>query len=273
VARWTDVSDDPNSPEATRLRAASLAVPHEVVASRVAHLTELARGRRVLDIGCTGHTSKGREGASFLHRHLREAAATCIGVDLDLGGLGQLRASGLGGALVQADAAADAPFRPGSFDLVVAGELIEHLGAPEHFLQGVAQLLEGDARLVVTTPNPYAPKRVAAGRRGDAVENVDHVTYLFPSGMCELASRTGLVLTHTAETTAARYATEVGYSVRALGAAVKRRLRGSSPPPGRRLPLPADYVSPIAQLTARSRGETMWRGETAIYTFRRAAAG
>ena len=54
--------------------------------------------------------------------------------------------------------------------------------------------LSDDGQLILTTPNPYAPARVEAGQRGVIWENTDHVSYLFPAGVAELARRHGLVL-------------------------------------------------------------------------------
>jgi hypothetical protein len=48
--------------------------------------------------------------------------------------------------------------------------------------------------VLITTPNPYALWRTRAGQINLPWESVDHVTYLFPSGMAEMASRTGLLL-------------------------------------------------------------------------------
>jgi 2-polyprenyl-3-methyl-5-hydroxy-6-metoxy-1,4-benzoquinol methylase len=45
------------------------------------------------------------------------------------------------------------PFPPGSFDVVLCGDLIEHLRDPGAFLARVRPLLRDGGRLVLTTPN------------------------------------------------------------------------------------------------------------------------
>ena len=47
----------------------------------------------------------------------------------------------------------DLPFVPGSFDVVLCGDLIEHLREPERFLARMLPLLRPDGRIVLTTPN------------------------------------------------------------------------------------------------------------------------
>lgn len=46
------------------------------------------------------------------------------------------------------------PFKPGSFDAIVAGELIEHLERPLDFLRSCHKTLAHGGILVLSTPNP-----------------------------------------------------------------------------------------------------------------------
>ena len=49
--------------------------------------------------------------------------------------------------------AMELPFEPGSFDVVLCGDLIEHLREPGRFLKRVRPLLCPEGRLVLSTPN------------------------------------------------------------------------------------------------------------------------
>ncbi len=77
------------------------------------------------------------------------------------------------------------------FDTVVAGELIEHLDCPRAIFDVARDVLRPGGHLVITTPNPYGRVRVRAGQLGITWENVDHVTYIAPSGVVEMAERAG----------------------------------------------------------------------------------
>lgn len=100
--------------------------------------------RRVLDLGC------GRGGVMELFwREVRRA----IGLDPDLASLREHRAGfarvcGLGDGL---------PFAAGSFDLVVALWVFEHLAAPERVLAEAQQVLAPGGRLLFLTPNARHP--------------------------------------------------------------------------------------------------------------------
>lgn len=50
-----------------------------------------------------------------------------------------------------------APFEPGSFDAIVAGEILEHFEQPIHALRAWHETLQPGGRLVLSTPNPNSP--------------------------------------------------------------------------------------------------------------------
>jgi len=50
-----------------------------------------------------------------------------------------------------------APFEPGSFDAIHAGEIIEHMETPVEFLRRCLRTLAPGGLLVLSTPNPHSP--------------------------------------------------------------------------------------------------------------------
>jgi SAM-dependent methyltransferase len=112
-------------------------------------------GKRVLDIGC-------RYGAltrSYLQGN------EVVGVDVDREALAA--AAGLGIETHWADADAPLPFPDESFDVVVAGELLEHIRDPTGLLGEAARVLRPGGRLVASVPNGFRLKhrlRFLAGR-------------------------------------------------------------------------------------------------------------
>ncbi len=98
-------------------------------------------GRRVLDIGC-------RYGA--LTRAYLEGNDV-VGIDVDRDALA--RAAELGIETHWADAEESLPFPDASFDVVVAGELIEHLREPERLVAEIGRVLRGGGTFVGSVPN------------------------------------------------------------------------------------------------------------------------
>ncbi len=193
--RWNARTSDPNDPTAIAHRARTLeAAWMPTIEDRIAFLTDRCRGKHVLDVGCVAHDSTRFDDPGWLHRHVVDAAETCVGVDILEAGVAAMREAGFDAVAHDLSTGLGPLTERAPFDVIVAGELIEHLTDLDMLFQVARDALADDGELVLTTPNPYAPARVRAGQRGIVWENADHVSYLFPSGVAELADRNGLVL-------------------------------------------------------------------------------
>ncbi len=189
--RWTELSADPNAVEVIRWRQEILdATRRPPVTNRVKHLRSLAEGRNVLDVGVVEHMISSQSGLRWLHRHMVEAAATCLGVDILADDVAELRNRGYD---VIVHDLTESPLDR-QFDLIVAGELVEHLGAPSRFFDNLRPMLAPGGRIALSTPNPYSMHRVWKTLRGEFPDSVDHSILLGPGNILELASRSGLQL-------------------------------------------------------------------------------
>lgn len=271
MTHWSEVSGDPTSEGAVRFRAQELerAWVREP-RSRTAVIVDACRGRRVIDIGCVDHTERSVLQPSWLHQHIAEVAETCIGVDVHAAGVAAMLAAGYDAIVADVGSAAAAIADRGRFDVVVAGELVEHLGCPEQVMSFAAAVLSDDGELLLTTPNPFALHRVRAGHLRLIWENVDHVTYLFPSGVAELAARNGFTVSSVATVNITPLRTEITNGIKGIAKAVAWRLAGQTGPRGwLLLPLPALFVSPLDVLLHRLLRGADAMGETAIYRLTR----
>lgn len=193
--RWTELASDPNAPAALIQRADVLRRAwRPAIRDRGEFLIERARGRKVLDIGCVAHDIARMASPEWLHRRLAEVASSCVGVDVLDDGVEGMRSLGFDARVCDLRHGVGPLADLGPFDLIVAGELIEHVESLDMLFLTAEQLLAPTGQLVVTSPNPYSPGRVRAGQRGIVWENVDHILYAFPSGIAELCERHGLLL-------------------------------------------------------------------------------
>jgi SAM-dependent methyltransferase len=189
--RWTAISRDPNDAAVLRWRNQLLASTRRApVTRRLDHLRELARGRQVLDVGVVEHFVENQRNDTWLHGQLVEVAASCRGIDILADDVATLREKGYDVEVHDLTAGPTAD----RYELVVMGDIIEHLGAPEPFLANVRECLRPNGRLVVTTPNPYMLHRAVKSLRGGFPDSVDHAVLLGPGNMVELAQRCGLRL-------------------------------------------------------------------------------
>jgi SAM-dependent methyltransferase len=101
-------------------------------------------GKRILDVGC---------GSGTVTRYVKDGN-NVTGVDVDRQALEACQARyGVRG--VWADFAAELPFEPASFDVVIAGETIEHLPYPTIFLGEALRVLVPEGLFLGSVPNAY----------------------------------------------------------------------------------------------------------------------
>ena len=193
MKRWAEITPDPNSLQAKAFRLDTLRRAYALpVVSRIPYLAKLAGGKRVLDVGVVEHTAVHETKQDWLHREIAKSAAYCLGVDVLEADIKILQTTGYN--VQVCDITREDP--GDRFELIVIGEVIEHVGSPEEFFHAAKRLLVPGGRLVITTPNAYYWKQIRnqIRRHKSRCESVDHVTLLFPSGMAEMAERSGLVL-------------------------------------------------------------------------------
>lgn len=152
---------------------------------------EVCRDREVLDLGCIQHSAEMslRMPRRWLHAAICEVAAACTGVDYLEQDAHELNARGYN--IVPGNVLVDEP--PGQFDVVVAGDLIEHLENPFRLLTYMEQALRPGGVAVITTPNCFFPGQLATiiGRRAPII-NPEHVLFFDPFTFVKLVERSPL---------------------------------------------------------------------------------
>lgn len=153
-------------------------LPSESPVDRRDLILGLAEGRRVIHLGFTDErqTEAKLRSGRWLHARIREVSGELIGLDIDEAGVAQANLAGYEAYVVDVqdpDALGSLALEPA--DLVVAGEIIEHLESPGAFLRAVSILLRSDGRLVVTTPNAYRLSGFLAPLLGQELIHPDHV--------------------------------------------------------------------------------------------------
>lgn len=173
---------------------------------RADHLVDFAAGRRVLHLGCTNapYTMSSLEAGTLLHNRLGDVADLLVGVDVDRAGLDELARQGHQN-LIHIDTSIEEQLDEiPPVDLVIAGEVLEHVDDAGRFLQSIrAVVARDDAELVITTVNAYCALRAlqyAWPRSGVLSEPVhpDHVAYYSLRTLGSLCERHGLTVHDTA---------------------------------------------------------------------------
>jgi SAM-dependent methyltransferase len=168
---------------------------------RVDFIKEHCKGQKVLHLGCTNYpyTEDAIANNMLLHFDLEKIADEIYGFDFDQKGLEILKNAGSKN-LFQANLEhLDQVPLDEKFDLIIGGEMIEHLSNPGLFLQGIKRFMGQDTRLILTTINAYCALRFALyGLRGKGGRNEpvhpDHVSYYSFKTLNLILERQGLEL-------------------------------------------------------------------------------
>jgi len=104
---------------------------------------ELCKGKKVLDIGCVGGNG------GIIHKKIASVVCRITGIDIDKEGIEKLRMDGYNVKIADAE-----NFNLNEhFELIISGELLEHLTNVGGFLECVKNHLLDGGKLILTTPN------------------------------------------------------------------------------------------------------------------------
>ncbi|MCB4360181.1 class I SAM-dependent methyltransferase [Quatrionicoccus australiensis] len=137
----------------------------ELLVDRESRIRELCRGKKVLDIGCCAHGEfAGRGSNNFLHGEIAKIASELVGLDNDRDSVAEMVKQGFN--VICGDAENLEATGLSGFDVIVAGEIIEHLSNPGMFIDGAYKLLSPGGYFLVTVPNAWSFTRLKQLRKG-----------------------------------------------------------------------------------------------------------
>lgn len=152
-------------------------------------ILDLCRGKNVLDLGAVQHSWKmSLENSEWLHAAICDVALKCVGVDYLGDDVAELNRRGF--HMVVGDVLTDAPPEVGAYDVVVAGDIIEHLENPGVFMEYIAAALAPGGVAVITTPSALYPAQwwTLLGRRKPAI-SPEHAVLFDPFTFEKLVGR------------------------------------------------------------------------------------
>jgi len=160
---------------------------------RIAYIKDQAKGRRVLDLGCYDETALYKVGTGgWLHQELSETADYVIGIDNSARIPQEGIRIGEKGAILKGDICNidDGILKKYDFDLIVAGEVIEHLPNALDFFKDIKLKFAGK-EFIASTPNALSMGNFLAGiikREATDRNHLQAYTYKILNTLC---SRSG----------------------------------------------------------------------------------
>jgi len=145
-----------------------------MIKNKVEIIRKYVQGKDVLDCGCVGTFEFEKFRPDFLYPKLVKLAKSVLGVDLNAPGIKQMKEMGFNvviGDVEHTDLGQ-------KFDVIVAGDLLEHLSNVGMFLENAKKHLKPSGVLIIHTPNAFGITRFYHMLAKKDVEvNPDHICY------------------------------------------------------------------------------------------------
>ncbi len=160
---------------------------------RVSFIMDHIRGKKVLHLGCGDwpFTEKRLKQSSMLHQQMMGVADDLVGVDLEPSAVKLMEEAGIDKVYLGNSEDSLFEILRQKFDVIVAGEVLEHLLNPGLFLESIKTVCNEDSILIITTQN-FAPiKRLPRLLLRKEVVHPDHTYYFSYSTLTRLLTECG----------------------------------------------------------------------------------
>lgn len=164
--------------------------------SREEKIVEIAQGKKVMHLGCVGFTDveisqRVALAKETLHYRLTEKADV-LGVDYSNDAIEYYRREGVFENVIHGDAEnlQDLDCED-VFEVIIAGDIIEHLGNPSRMLDGLRRFCDENTVLVLTTPNSFGLAGFIRYFLGSFREGEEHVMSFNEQNLSHLLKRNG----------------------------------------------------------------------------------
>ena len=156
---------------------------------KIKFFLKYTKNKNVLDLGCVDHNPENRKSKFWLHKAIKSVANKVVGLDYYEVGVDELQKQGFD---VHYGDAQDFSFTD-IFDIISAGDLVEHLPNPGGMFVCSSKYLKDNGFLLVSTPNVFCWKYVLYfffhGHSNRI--NQEHVSWYDITTLCLLANRYG----------------------------------------------------------------------------------
>jgi len=155
---------------------------------KIKFVVKRCRDKNILDLGCVQHNPRNYSSKCWLHKAIASVAASVVGIDLYEAGVNYLKERGYD--VIVADAQCFDLGR--TFDVIVAGDIIEHLENFDGLFESCKRHMHSQSRLLVSSPNPWYWRNVIkAALSTEFSNNPEHTCWLCPRTLRQLCNRHG----------------------------------------------------------------------------------
>lgn len=156
------------------------------------YLRKTILGKSVLHVGCSDFpiTQQRIEENSLLHQYLQDSAKKIVGIDLSEKGINILKEHGFDNVILMD---AENISLSTKFDVILAGDVLEHLNNPGLFLKKARTLLNSGGEIIIGVPSALTFNNLKAWFLGWEQVHADHTFYFSPKTLSTLCARFNLL--------------------------------------------------------------------------------
>jgi len=188
-----EIKSSARVPEAPPLNASPRDVDNDMAFDdhKIAFTVKYCEGKDVLDIGCVGDDAEDYQSRYWVHKAMAAVAKSVVGLDRNEAGVKVLQTRGFNVVAGNAE-----HFDLGrTFDVIVAGDLIERLEDLNGFLECCKTHLRPGGRLLISTANPWYWRNVIkAALHKEVTSNPERTCWICPRTLRQLVGRHGMEL-------------------------------------------------------------------------------
>lgn len=190
---WTKLTTDPcNAMTQKHMHQFLQSIRQSKKTDYMSWLLEKVKGRSCLDIGAVEHDLSYTERPSWKHKQLKDVCSELTGVDILAEPVLELNKRGYDIRLC--DATSDT-YLGKKFDIVVLGDVIEHVSNPINLLHFAARHLKPGGEIITKTPNPYYIDNIKSAIKNKVFVNFEHLAWYSPTMALEIGRRSECNLT------------------------------------------------------------------------------
>ena len=164
--------------------------------NRKEYIKKLCKAKRVLHLGATDFpiTEDAVKHGRLLHQELHQVADHLVGMDLAKEAIEWLSQNCALTNIVYGNIENLDDYPREHFDIIIAGEIIEHLSNPGQALNCLHSVMGKNAKIIITVPNAYSLKGFLRAVMKHELIHPDHTLHHSPHTLKTLLDRHGFLV-------------------------------------------------------------------------------
>lgn len=154
-------------------------------------ILKFCRGKTVLHLGCADYpySIEQHNSGKLLHEKIHKVAQRTFGLDISQEGIAFLKSLCYEDVFVGNVERLGEVKAKGQYDVIIAGELIEHLSNVGGFYENIIEIMNDNTILIITVPNAHSIKGFVRVLTGRELIHPEHVCYFSPATIEHLSKR------------------------------------------------------------------------------------